>query len=142
MKKRTRARELALQVLYSAEVAQEDIAKVLADLRREETADIESVEYAVRLVTETSARLPELDELIRKQCTNWDLHRVALIDKNILRMAIVEILYFDDIPEKVSIDEAIELGKMYSTDKSGQFINGILDPIAFKKEAGEKHDLQ
>jgi N utilization substance protein B len=132
MKKRTRARELALQVLYSAEVAEEGVEKALADAAREERTNPESLEYARRLVAAVSDHRAEVDELIRRQCANWELHRVALIDKNILRIAIAEILYFDDIPPKVSIDEAIEMGKKFSTDKSGPFINGILDPIAFK----------
>jgi len=138
MKKRRRAREIALSALYSMEVGGEGVEKALADIRREAKADEEIFSYAQRLVRAVAEHLPELDKTIAAQCRNWDLKRVALIDKNILRMAIAEILHFDDIPEKVSIDEAIELAKRYSTEKSGTFVNGILDPIAFKDKKENK----
>ncbi len=132
MKKRRRAREIALSALYGMETAGENAEKVLADIQREVRTDEETFSYTERLVTAVAEKIPELDRIIGLQCRNWDLKRVAVIDKNILRMAVAEILYFDDIPEKVSIDEAIELAKKYSTDKSGIFVNGILDPLAFK----------
>jgi transcription antitermination factor NusB len=140
VKSRRKARELALQALYSMEVTGEACAKVLEDVKRENSPEEEVWEYSSRLVLAAHEKQKELDELINRQCDNWDLARVALLDKNILRMAITEILFFDDIPPKVSIDEAIELAKKFSTEKSGIFINGILDPIAFKnkqKKAGE-----
>lgn len=133
MKSRRKAREFALQALYIMEIAAEGADKVLADIHRESGAPLEVLEYTDRLVRETASRIKDLDAIIRKQCANWELDRVAVLDKNILRMAITEILHFDDIPPKVSIDEAIELAKKFSTEKSGVFINGILDPIAFKK---------
>ncbi|OGS35825.1 MAG: transcription antitermination factor NusB [Elusimicrobia bacterium RIFOXYB2_FULL_49_7] len=116
------------------EISKEPAQKVLADLEREVKPDAETFAYAERVVTAVSAQITTLDKIIAGQCKNWDLDRVALLDKNILRMAVAEILYFEDIPEKVSIDEAIELAKGYSTDKSGTFVNGILDPIAFKEK--------
>ena len=134
MKKRSRARELALQVLYSIEVSGESAAKALADMKREEQPDTETLEYAQRIVTAVTEHAEELDKAVKERLENWDLGRVAILDKNLLRMAIVEILHFEDIPPKVSIDEAIELAKRFSTEKSGQFINGILDPIAFKEK--------
>jgi transcription antitermination factor NusB len=138
MKKRHHARELALTALYSVEVGGEKVEQALSDLRKEAGTDDDVFAYAERLVRAVAEHLPELDKTITDQSRNWDLKRVAIIDKNILRMAIVEILYFDDIPEKVSIDEAIELAKRYSTEKSGTFVNGILDPIAFKDKKEKK----
>lgn len=135
MKSRRKARELALQALYSIEVASESAAKVLDDIRREDAPAEEVRTYTERLVNSVIEKRADLDKLIHEQSDNWDLARVAVLDKNILRMAITEILYFEDIPPKVSIDEAIELAKKFSTEKSGTFINGILDPIAFKKKA-------
>lgn len=132
MKKRHRAREIALSALYSLEVGDQKLKDVLRDVRAGVKADEETYSYAERLINGVAERLPELDGIIAKQCQNWDIKRVAAIDRNILRMAVAEILYFDDIPEKVSIDEAIELAKKYSTEKSGTFVNGVLDPIAFK----------
>jgi transcription antitermination factor NusB len=134
VKSRRKARELALQALYGIEITGEPCAKVLEDIKREDPQAEEVWEYASRLVLAVDSKLRELDALIKQQCDNWDLARVALLDKNILRMAITEILFFDDIPPKVSIDEAIELAKKFSTEKSGIFINGILDPIAFKNK--------
>jgi len=135
MKSRRRSRELALQALYSMEIAHEALDKILADIRLENEAECgpEVIEYAERLARETIKRLGAVDAVIKKQCVNWEIDRVAVLDKNILRLAITEILNFEDIPPKVSIDEAIELAKKFSTEKSGIFINGILDPIAFKK---------
>jgi len=71
----------------------------------------------------------EFDEIIEEKLENWDLKRVAIIDKVILRLAIAEIIHFEDIPPEVSINEAIELAKKYSTEGSGKFINGVLDAI-------------
>lgn len=81
-----------------------------------------------------------LDEWIRKSVEKWDLDRLAIIDLIILRMAIAEFLYFDDIPYKVTINEAIELAKRYSTTQSGRFVNGILDAVSveLKKTAGSE----
>ena len=67
--------------------------------------------------------------MIKKKALNWDFDRIAVIDRIILRMAMCEFIYFDDIPPKVSIDEAIEISKKFSTEKSGKFINGILDSV-------------
>jgi N utilization substance protein B len=133
LKKRHFARELSLQILYNIEISKEDKNRVLEDTKRTVSPNDETWSYATRLIEAVYARYAELDKLIEEKCDNWDLERVAVLDKNILRMAITEILYFDDIPAKVSIDEAIELAKKYSTEKSGTFVNGILDPIAFKK---------
>jgi transcription antitermination factor NusB len=147
MKRRRLAREISLQALYSIDISHEGMDKVLQDIRADREMDPPTWDYVSRLVAAVDSRRQELDDLIQKQCENWELDRVAVLDKNILRMAIAEILHFDDIPPKVSIDEAIELAKKFSTDKSGQFVNGILDPIAFKNQkndisAGETHGIQ
>jgi len=133
MKSRRKSRELALQALYSKEITGESLTKIIRDIREENSEADEGVFlFMERLVKTVEEKESELDAIIVKQCKNWELDRVAILDKNILRLGIVEILFFDDIPPKVSIDEAIELAKTFSTEKSGIFINGILDPIAFK----------
>jgi N utilization substance protein B len=148
VKKRHLAREIALQVLYMMDVAREDRGRLLSATRDRFKIDPDTWAYTARLVDAVSGRLAELDGIIAKQCQNWDLERVAVLDKNILRMAITEILYFEDIPAKVAIDEAIELAKKFSTEKSGTFVNGILDPIAFKTQpapapaSGANHGIQ
>lgn len=121
-------REKVLQLLYAFEMNNENkepmIKEILSDV--EENAD---KEFANNLINQVFLHKNELDELIKGKVDNWDLSRIALIDRILLRMGICEILYFSDIPPKVSINEAIEIAKVYSTSSSGKFINGILDAI-------------
>jgi N utilization substance protein B len=85
--------------------------------------------FADPLIRGTLDHLPELDERIKLHAKNWDLTRMAVVDRNILRLAIYEMLYRDDIPPVVSINEAVDIAKRFSTDESGRFVNGILDKI-------------
>jgi transcription antitermination protein NusB len=121
-------REKVLQLLYAFEMNNENkvvmIKEILSDV--EENAD---KEFANNLINQVFLHENELDELIKGKVDNWDLSRIALIDRILLRMGICEILYFSDIPPKVSINESIEIAKVYSTSSSGKFINGILDAI-------------
>ena len=94
------------------------------------TSDPKEIQsFAAKLLDLTMQHVQDLDEIIKVKALNWDFGRIAIIDKLILRLAICEFLYFRDIPPKVSIDEAIEIAKKYSTEKSGKFINGILDSV-------------
>jgi N utilization substance protein B len=91
-------------------------------------------EAAVRLFAEPLIRgaldhRDEADALIKKHAQNWDLHRMAAVDRNVLRLAIYEMLYRDDIPPVVSINEAVDIAKKFSTQDSGKFVNGILDKV-------------
>ena len=126
---RRKAREIALEALYRIEVANDDAEDILKDIfsRGKPKPDIQ--DYAKRLVKETTVHLRDIDKIIEEVAENWKLSRIAIIDKNILRFAICEILYFDDIPPKVSLDEAIEIAKKYSTENSGRFVNGVLDKV-------------
>lgn len=135
MRNRTRARELALQVLYQVDVRDElrdDLDELF--LASEEPEDV--VEFARVLVEGTLESRDEADGLITKVAEHWDIARMAAIDRNILRLAVHEMLSRPDIPDKVSINEAIELGKKFSTEQSGGFINGILDRIRRHIEDG------
>jgi transcription antitermination factor NusB len=129
MRRRTRAREISVQFLYQLDLRSDEVMDVLAAFLDEESKDREVKEFALRLVTGTTDVRAEIDDKLRAVARNWDLDRMAAIDRNILRMAIFELLYCDDIPPKVTINEAIELGKKYSTANSGAFINGILDRV-------------
>ena len=130
MRRRTRARELALQMLYQVDARGPEVLEELdAQVGREEPIEPEVLVFAQALLDGTLARQPEIDELIASAAQNWQLRRMAIVDRNILRMAVYEMLYVEDIPAKVSINEAIELGKRYSTQQSGSFINGILDRV-------------
>jgi len=109
-----------------------------------ETKDREVQEFALRLVNGTYAGREELDAFLAAIAHNWDIRRMAVVDRNILRMAIFELIHCEDIPPKVTINEAIELGKRFSTANSGSFINGILDRVknqhAPNKEGKEAKD--
>jgi N utilization substance protein B len=85
--------------------------------------------FAEPLIRGTLQHLAELDDQIRRHAKNWDLHRMAVVDRNILRLAIFEMLHRDDIPPVVSINEAVDIAKKFSTEDSGRFVNGILDKI-------------
>ena len=99
----------------------------------ERSGDGEVSEFATELVRGTLAEVSKLDDIIREVAQNWDLGRMATIDRNILRLAAYELLHCADIPPKVSINEAIELAKGYSTAESGTFVNGILDRLMHGK---------
>jgi len=137
---RTRARELALQFLYMLDVqgdAYRDALDAFLDdeLDGKPGAD-EAKAYARKLVDGTMAHRPAVDLLLHDAAKNWDLSRMAAIDRNVLRLGCYEMLHEPDVPTKVAINEAIELGKRYSTEQSGAFINGILDRI--RKDRGLK----
>ena len=129
MRRRTRAREVAVQFLYQLDLRGQEILDDMEAFLRQESNDTEVLEFAQRLITGTVEYRPELDERLQAVARNWDLKRMAAVDRNILRMAMFELLHCDDIPGKVTINEAIELGKKYSTANSGAFINGILDRV-------------
>ena len=129
MRKRTRARELALQVLYQVDVRGDEILADLEDLFVRSEKPEDTFEFARELVMGTVENRPDHDRRIGEVAEHWDISRMAVVDRNILRLAVYEMLHRPDIPEKVTINEAIELGKKYSTENSGAFINGILDRI-------------
>jgi transcription antitermination factor NusB len=135
VRRRTRSRELALQMLYQVDMRGDEVLADAARFFDREAPDEPDLHAFARLLLEgTLAERPRIDAIITGAAQNWDLRRMALVDRNILRMAVWEMLCADDIPAKVSINEAIELGKRFSTKQSGSFINGILDRI--RREQG------
>jgi transcription antitermination protein NusB len=133
--KRRKSRELALQVLYQLDGTKQDPSKVLAQFQQHFSPIEEKDEFWERLVLGVLEHSQEIDRLIERFSENWRLERMSIIDRNILRMATFELLYCEDIPPKVTLNEAIDLGKEYGTEESGSFINGILDHI--QKEIGK-----
>jgi N utilization substance protein B len=129
MRKRTRARELALQILFQFDLRGEEILDDLDGILVRSGKAPDVAEFARELVLGTVAMSEEADRQIAEVAEHWDVRRMAAIDRNILRMAVFEMRERTDIPNKVAINEAIELGKKYSTAQSGAFINGILDRI-------------
>ena len=103
-------------------------------------ADPRSREFAARLVAGVSADLPDLDERLAAVITNWSIRRLSRIDHNILRLAAWELIHMDDVPARVTMDEAIELAKRYGDSSSGQFVNGVLDMLAQRAGLKNKGD--
>ena len=102
--------------------------------------DATDKEFANNLINRVLIHQKELDEEIKKRVDNWEMNRIALIDKILLRMGLCELFYFPDIPPKVSINESIEIAKEYSTAGSGKFINGILDAVLSELKESNKLD--
>ncbi len=115
------------------EVTRKKREEALADFWENHPGKEEIRSFATKLVTGTSENLSSIDALLRKHADNWDLNRMAAVDRNILRFATYELLFLDEIPPKVTINEAIEIAKKYSTQDSGRFVNGILDRIKDEK---------
>jgi transcription antitermination factor NusB len=122
-------------MLYQVDVRGDEVRADMDDfVSREAPGEPELQAFARQLLEGTLRMRARIDEIISAAAQNWNLKRMALVDRNILRMAVYEMLYAEDIPAKVSINEAIEMGKRYSTQQSGSFINGILDRI--RREQG------
>ena len=121
-------REKVMQALYAYEISKEPIERIIdeiVDLKSQKQA----LTFARQLITTVIEHQEEIDSKIKKQVANWEFNRIAVIDRILLEMGICELLYFEDIPPKVTINEAIEIAKRFSTKKSGQFINGVIDSI-------------
>ncbi|MFP2930394.1 transcription antitermination factor NusB [Pyxidicoccus sp. 3LG] len=130
---RRTGRERALQALYQLEMAPATVAEALesAWTASEETKrDPDAVRFARELVEGVQAHREEIDQLIERHSHNWRLDRMSRIDRNVLRLGIFELKYRPDIPRKVSINEAVELGKNFGTEESSAFVNGLLDRVA------------
>ena len=130
MRKRTTAREMAVKILYQAEITRREI-KIAADnfWKEAETIDKIVFEFTKRLTVGIEEHSKEIDEKISRYATNWQLKRMAVIDRNVLRIGVFELLFAPDIPPKVTINEAVELAKKYGDLDSSKFVNGILDKI-------------
>ncbi len=128
MFKRRIVREKVLQVLYAYELNSQDNSLIQEELFSEITEEADK-QFAYDLVNRVKIYREDLDSKIKARVDNWEMNRIALIDKILLRIGICELLYFPDIPPKVSINESIEIAKIYSTAGSGKFINGILDAV-------------
>jgi transcription antitermination factor NusB len=137
MGNRRRARELAIQVLFHLEYNPGDPGQCFDRICECFGPAKESRGYAREAVLGVWEHRDDLDRLMRRSSKNWRVERMSRVDRNILRLAIYEVLYRQDVPPKVSIDEAVELGKKYGTEESGAFINGILDHIYNELKAEE-----
>ena len=118
-----------MQALYAFEISKDSISHVVETVFAELRDHTDEFSFAQTLLNTTVEHQQSIDLIIKKKASNWNFDRIALIDKLLLRMGICELFYFEDIPPKVTINETIEIAKHFSTEKSGQFINGILDSI-------------
>ncbi len=134
MGSRRKAREIALQMIYSIDVSKSDIKDSLNLYWENNPDEHEVVAFANMLSTGTMENLAKIDELITQYTKNWNLKRMASVDRNILRVAIYELVFYKDTPVNVVINEAVELAKKYSTSESGGFVNGILDKVKEVRE--------
>jgi N utilization substance protein B len=128
---RRKSREFALQVLFSVDASGEPADRAL-NLFWCNNSGIEqdTVSFTDELVRGVVSKLSEIDPIISANSSNWKISRMAIVDRNILRLAIFELFFLRDIPKRVTINEAIEIAKEFGTEESGSFVNGILDKIA------------
>jgi len=138
MGKRHRASEIALMILYELEFQAGALPPLLESFWRERAVLPEIRDFAESLVRGTVEHLAVIDETIAKNAAHWSLARIAPVERNILRLATYELLRRYDIPERVVINEAIELAKMYGSEESGAFVNGILDHIRLRLKLPER----
>jgi len=139
MGNRRHARELALKVLFHMEFNRGDPGECF-DLVSECFGSPEAIRpFSRQVVLGVWENKESLDGVIREASQHWRLERMSLVDRNILRIALFEVLFLKDVPHKVSIDEAVEMGKKYGTEESGAFINGILDHVYHQRGNGEMH---
>ncbi len=140
MKNRRLARELVLQLLYQKELAslEEEVSSDPEELLKGITLTGSAGSFCKELISGVVGHIDELDVIIEPYCEHWTIDRMSVVDRNILRLAVFEIRFLPDIPFKVSIDEAVELAKLFGSDDSGAFVNGILDHIANDLNIEEK----
>ena len=130
-----------LQVLYAHEIARDPIEKVKKDLLTG-LNDADKYNFASDLIDAVLKNKRSLDQTIKGKIHNWEFERIGLLDKIIIQIGISELIYFPEIPPKVTINEAIEIAKMYCTEKSGQFVNGILDSVLLDLKKSGKLNKQ
>jgi transcription antitermination protein NusB len=123
--KRRVAREKALQALFQVDVGQVNAEEALHNVIQKEKAD----EYLKQLLFGTVNHLQEIDEVIKQHLEKWSFDRLAKVDRNILRLAVYEMKYIEDVPVNVSINEAVELAKIFGDERSNKFVNGVLSKV-------------
>lgn len=126
---RRKAREYALQALYLVDITSLTMEKALRGVMKADEIEEKTKEFATTLATQAHAHRQELDATIVKYTENWEMSRMAVLDRNLLRLGAYELMYQPETPISVIINEAVEIAKDFSTEDSGKFINGILDQI-------------
>ncbi|MCA8959823.1 MAG: transcription antitermination factor NusB [Planctomycetes bacterium] len=137
MGRRRDARELALKCLHQWDQRPDDGRELAAMTITDLAADADEAAYCRLLLEAFWANASSIDEMIQAAAENWRLERMAVVDRAVLRLAVTELLHVHEVPARVTLDEAIELAKLYSTEKSGAFVNGILDRILTELEKSD-----
>ncbi|MBI3911711.1 MAG: transcription antitermination factor NusB [Armatimonadetes bacterium] len=130
------ARELAMKILFQVDVGKLPLDEVLELAFEEVTLAPEDRDYVLDVCRGVLAHQPELDQIISDLAEGWRLERMANVDRNVTRIALYEILYRDDVPDSVAVNEAVEIAKKYSTEESGRFVNGILGSFLRRRASG------
>lgn len=128
-KERTRARETALQALYQADLLGDGCLDAIEATLRDDGHPPAVVDYAFDLARGVRARLADIDAVLASAAQHWTVQRMAVVDRNVLRIGVEEFLHHPEVPPRVVINEAIELAKRFSTTSSGAFVNGVLDRV-------------
>ncbi len=137
VRKRSLARQVAMKVLFQLSLVETDVSEALEYFREDLSLAEDVVLFARELVDGTASHFEEIDKLLRGYLEKWDLDRIGNVEKAILRLATFELLYRSEIPPRVTINEAVEMSKEYSSVTAGKFINGVLDRVA-KSRVSEK----
>lgn len=138
MRSRSKARDIALCLLYQIEISKATPQEVLSGTLAKTIKDELIISFFSQLVEGIISNKDRIDSIIKKYAKNWEINRMAVVDKNILRLSVFEFFFLSDIPPKVSINEAIELAKRYGDLDSARFVNGILDKIYKTEKAIQK----
>ena len=136
MNKRTRARALAMQALYQLDIQGEDLLGRLENFFTENEGDVSVCRLALEWTRGSWENLAHCDEFISGSTIKWNISRLSYVDKAILRLSVYQLIFVEEVPPRVVIDEAIELAKRYSTSQSPSFVNGVLDAILKKVKQG------
>jgi N utilization substance protein B len=144
MLSRRKARQKVLELLYQCDIADVPLVTAVERYQEQEQSQLQTegelsqIPFAQELLHQAVEHQVEIDTLIKDTVEHWRFDRIAIVDRNILRMTIAELLYLENIPVNVTINEAIELAKKYSTADSGRFVNGVLDKIVQLKNLKKK----
>jgi len=136
MTQRRLAREAALEVLYRLDLVKDEPDEVIEEILSRKNPSDETETYLRRLVQAVLDHRRDIDRMLKEHMRKWRMERLRVLDRALLRMACAELLYFDDIPPKVSINEAVDIAKKFGDDESGGFVNGVLDGVYKEVESG------
>lgn len=133
---RRRARELAMQALFYMDIRNNFSEELVERFCQNFLLSPKTMPFFLKLVNGVLATTPEINALIERFSKNWKIQRMSFVDRNVMRIAVYELLYCADIPSKVSINEAVDVGKKFGSEESGAFINGIIDSIRMAMDTG------